>query len=90
VRYARLVDGLEHLDSQSTAFIPGDVPEAVSGSYRLYLSLANGSKPVVTGMFSPAGYPVMRDLLMAARGGADELRAHPLAMFTACGTSPLS
>ena len=90
VRYARLVDDLEHLDSQSTAFIPGDVPEAVSDSYRLYLSLSNGCKPVVTGAFWPEGYPVMRDLLMAARGGADELRAHPLAMFTVCATSPLA
>jgi trimethylamine--corrinoid protein Co-methyltransferase len=90
VRYARVVDALEHIDSQSTAFIPGDVPEAVSDSYRLYLSLCNGSKPVVTGTFSPSGYPVMRDLLVAARGGADELRAHPLAMFTVCATSPLA
>ncbi len=90
VRYVQLVDGLEHLDSQSTAFIPGDVPESVSDSYRLYLSLTHGSKPVVTGAFSPAGYPVMRDLLMAARGGADALRAHPLAMFTVCATTPLA
>jgi trimethylamine--corrinoid protein Co-methyltransferase len=90
VRYARLVNALEHIDSQSTAFIPGDVPGAVSDSYRLYLSLINGAKPVVTGTFSPAGYPVMRDLLIAARGGADELRAHPLAMFTVCATSPLA
>lgn len=90
VRYVRLVDGLEHLDSQSTAFIPGDVPETVSDSYRLYLSLCHGSKPVVTGTFSAAGYPVMRDMLAAARGGMDELRAHPLAMFTVCPTSPLA
>jgi trimethylamine--corrinoid protein Co-methyltransferase len=90
VRYARLVDALEHIDSQSTAFIPGDVPEAVSDSYRLYLSLTHGAKPVVTGTFSPEGYPVMRDLLTAARGGGDELRAHPLAMFTVCATSPLA
>ena len=90
IRYARVVDGLEHLDSQSTAFIPGDVHEAISDSWRLFLSLTHGSKPVVTGTFSPVGYPVMRDLLMAARGGADELRAHPLAMFTVCATTPLA
>jgi trimethylamine--corrinoid protein Co-methyltransferase len=90
VRYVRLVNDLKYIDSQSTAFIPGDVPEAVSDSYRLHLSLIHGTKPVVTGAFSPAGYPVMRDLLIAARGGADELRAHPLAMFTVCATSPLA
>jgi trimethylamine--corrinoid protein Co-methyltransferase len=90
VRYARVVDGLEHVDSQSTAFIPGDVHETVSDSWRLFLSLTYGSKPVVTGTFSPDGYPVMRDMLIAARGSADELRAHPLAMFTVCATSPLS
>jgi trimethylamine--corrinoid protein Co-methyltransferase len=90
VRYARLVNALEYLDSQSTAFVPGDVPETVSDSYRLYLSLTHGTKPVITGAFSPEGYPVMRELLIAARGGGDELRAHPLAMFTVCATSPLA
>ncbi|MDH5590335.1 MAG: trimethylamine methyltransferase family protein [Gemmatimonadota bacterium] len=90
VRYARLVDGLTQIDSQSTALIPGDVPEAVSDSYRLYLSLLHGSKPVVTGTFSPAGYPVMRELLVTARGGAEALRRRPLAMFTVCPTSPLA
>ena len=90
VRYARVADGLAHIESQSTALIPGDVPQAVSDSYRLYLSLRHGSKPVVTGTFSPAGYPVMRDLLRAARGGARALRERPLALFTVCPTSPLS
>jgi trimethylamine--corrinoid protein Co-methyltransferase len=39
VRYAKLVGGLPHIASQSTAFIPADVPERVSDSYRLYLGL---------------------------------------------------
>lgn len=90
VRYARVVDGLEHVDSQSTALIPSDVPAAVSDSYRLYLSLLLCAKPVVTGTFSPAGYPVMRDLLVTARGSAEALRADPLALFTVCPTSPLA
>ncbi|MCP4247611.1 MAG: hypothetical protein GY778_11230, partial [bacterium] len=33
VRYAKLVSRLEHLASQSTAFIPQDVPERISDSY---------------------------------------------------------
>ena len=39
IRYAKVVSRLNHIASQSTAFIPADVPEKISDSYRLYLSL---------------------------------------------------
>ena len=52
VSYAKLVAGLPHIASQSTAFIPADVPENVSDSYRLFLSLLYCEKPVVTGALS--------------------------------------
>jgi len=89
VRYVKVVSGLEHIASQSTAFIPADVPEEVSDSYRLYLSLLHGEKPVVTGTFTIEAFHVMKDLLVAARGSADALREKPLSVFSACPTAPL-
>jgi trimethylamine--corrinoid protein Co-methyltransferase len=89
VRYVQVADGLAHLAAQSTAFIPADVHERISDSYRLYLSLFFGRKPVVTGTFTRDGLPVMMDLLLAVRGTRERLRASPLAIFTCCPTSPL-
>jgi trimethylamine--corrinoid protein Co-methyltransferase len=89
VRYVKVVSGLEHIAAQSTALIPAEVPESVSDSYRLYLSLLLGEKPVVTGAFSAEGFEVMRDLLLAVRGTGDYLRSRPLALFSCCPTAPL-
>lgn len=89
VRYAKLVAGLPHLAAQSTAFVPSDVPAAISDSYRLFLALLYGEKPVVTGAFTAEAFAVMRDLLLVARGSEAALRARPLALFTCCPTSPL-
>ena len=89
VRYAKLVAGLPHLAAQSTAFIPADVPAAISDSYRLFLSLLFGEKPVVTGAFTAEAFAVMRDLLVVARASEAALRERPLALFTCCPTSPL-
>ncbi|HSD28280.1 MAG TPA: trimethylamine methyltransferase family protein, partial [Vicinamibacteria bacterium] len=89
VRYAKLVAGLPHVASQSTALIPADVPEGVQDSFRLFLSLLLGEKPVVTGAFSAAGFTVMRDLQLAVRGTSDALRAKPLCVFSCCPTAPL-
>jgi len=89
VRYAKLVPGLVHIAAQSTALIPSDVPEAIQDSYRLFLSLLLGEKPVVTGAFSAAGFEVMRDLQLAVRGTPEALRARPLCVFSCCPTAPL-
>jgi trimethylamine--corrinoid protein Co-methyltransferase len=89
VRYVKVVSGLRHIASQSTALIPAEVPEAVSDAYRLYLSLLLGEKPVVTGAFTAEGFHLMRDLLLAVRGNESELRAKPLALFSCCPTAPL-
>jgi len=90
VRYVQVAGALAHFASQSTAFIPADVPAAISDSYRLYLSLLHGEKPVVTGTFSVASLPVMRDLQLVIRGSARELEAKPLTIYTCCPTSPLA
>ncbi len=89
VEYASLAGRLPHFKSHSTAFIPADVDETISDSYRLFLSLLHCSKPVVTGAFSIPGFAVMLDLLLAVRGSAASLSEKPLALFTCCPTSPL-
>ena len=89
VQYCKLMCGLPHIASQSTAMIPADVPELVSDSYRLYLSLLLCEKPVVTGTFTIAAFELMKDLQLAIRGSKEELAAKPLTVFSACPTSPL-
>jgi trimethylamine--corrinoid protein Co-methyltransferase len=89
IRYAKLVGGLEHIASQSTAFIPADVHERISDSYRLYLSLLYCDKPVVTGAFTIDAFEVIKDLQLAVRSGAEQLMAKPLTVLSCCPTSPL-
>ncbi|MBZ5582853.1 MAG: trimethylamine methyltransferase family protein [Acidobacteriia bacterium] len=89
IRYVKLTAGLRHIASQSTAFIPADVHERISDSYRLYLSLLYGEKPVVTGAFTIEGFEVMKDLQLAVRGSEAELREKPLAVFSCCPTAPI-
>ena len=89
VRYVKVTSGLGHLASQSTALIPADVHDKVSDSYRLYLSLLYGEKPVVTGAFTVEGFEIMKDLQVAVRGNEQGLRAKPLTIFSACPTAPL-
>jgi trimethylamine--corrinoid protein Co-methyltransferase len=89
VHLAWITEACRHLAVQSTALVPADVPEVLSDSYRLYLALCNSKKPVVTGTFRADSFAVMRDLLAAVRGGADELGCSPLAVFDCCSTPPL-
>ena len=89
VRYVQVTSGLRHIASQSTAFIPADVDARISDSYRLYLSLLYGEKPVVTGAFSAEGFEIMKDLQLAVRGDEAALGAKPLAIFSCCPTAPL-
>ncbi len=89
VEYVKLVSGLDHLAAQSTALIPDDVPERISDSYRLYLSLLFGEKPVVTGCFTIESFAVMRDMQVTVRGSIEALAAKPLTIFSCCPTAPL-
>jgi trimethylamine--corrinoid protein Co-methyltransferase len=89
VRYSKVVAGLPHIAAQSTALIPADVAEGVADSWRLFLSLLLGEKPVVTGAFSARGFEVMLDLQLAVRGTAEALREQPLCLFSCCPTAPL-
>lgn len=89
IAYAKLMTKMGNIASQSTAFIPADVHDKISDSYRLYLSLMYGEKPVVTGAFTIEAFGIMKDLLLAARGGEAALKAKPLAVFSCCPTAPL-
>jgi trimethylamine--corrinoid protein Co-methyltransferase len=87
--FAVLTDRLDGCSMQSTALVPGDVPESIAGVYRLYISLIFSGKPVVTGTFTAEGLSLMLRMLEAAAGGREELRRYPLAIFDACPTAPL-
>ncbi|MBN2266335.1 MAG: trimethylamine methyltransferase family protein, partial [Candidatus Aminicenantes bacterium] len=85
----RLVETLEHLHFQSTALIASDVPSPIADGFRLYLGLILSEKPFVTGTFRIEGFGPMKDFLAAVRGGENELRDKPLAIFDACPSPPL-
>lgn len=89
VRYAKLMCSMNNIASQSTAFIPSDVHERISDSYRLYLSLMYCRKPVVTGAFTVESFEVMKDLQVAVRGSKKLLALKPLTIFSCCPSSPL-
>jgi len=89
INYAKVISQLGNIASQSTAFIPADVNEAISDSYRLFLSLLYCEKPVVTGAFTIEAFKIMKELQVAVRGNEKQLAAKPLTIFSCCPTSPL-
>ena len=88
VNYVKLVHQLPHIESQSTAMVSADVHDSISDSYRLFLSLLYSTKPVITGTFRAESFEVMKNMLLAVRGGSEELKNKPLAVFSCCPTSP--
>ena len=89
IRYVKVVSQLQHIASQSTALIPADVHEKISDSYRLFLSLLYGEKPVITGAFTIESFDVMKDFQLAVRGSNGALKDKPLTVFSCCPTAPL-
>ncbi len=89
VNFVKVTEQLDNIASTSTALISTDVPEEISDSYRLYLNLLYGSKPVVTGAFTIESFEVMKDFQLAVRGTSEALKEKPLAIFSCCPTSPL-
>jgi trimethylamine--corrinoid protein Co-methyltransferase len=89
VNFVKVAEQLGNIASTSTALISTDVPEGISDSYRLYLSLLYGSKPVVTGAFTIESFEVMKDFQLAVRGTSEALKEKPLTIFSCCPTSPL-
>jgi trimethylamine--corrinoid protein Co-methyltransferase len=89
VRYSKLMGSLDNIAAHSTAFIPADVPDPISDSYRLFLGLLFCEKPVVTGAFSGEAFEVIRDLQLIVRGSAEELKQKPLTILSCCPTPPI-
>ncbi|GAB4307861.1 MAG: hypothetical protein Kow0069_05720 [Promethearchaeota archaeon] len=87
--FNRVVEQLEHVALNSTAIVCSDLPEACADRYRLFLCLTLCSKPVVTGTFNAASFPVMLEMLHVVRGSPEALRDKPLAAFDACPSPPL-
>ncbi len=89
VRYVKVVSQLDNIASQSTAFIPADVCEKISDSYRLYLSFLYCEKPIVTGTFTMEAFNIMKEFQVIIRGSKEELKSKPLTIFSCCPTSPI-
>ncbi len=89
INYTKIIQQLEAIAAQSTAFIPSDVSEKISDSYRLFLSLLFCTKPVVTGAFTIESFEVMKNFQITVRGSEAALRDKPLTIFSCCPTSPL-
>lgn len=87
VEYVRLADGLEHIAYLATAFSTNqDIEPQVSDAWRLYMTLLNSKKPIVSGAFSQRGVPRLVDLQRLFRNDAEDLAARPLSMFTITAT----
>jgi len=89
INYAKVVSQLPAIAAQSTAFIPSDVPDKISDSYRLFLSLLFCTKPVVTGVFRIESFELMKNFLLTIRGSEENLKTKPITIFSCCPTSPL-
>jgi trimethylamine---corrinoid protein Co-methyltransferase len=89
VHLAWVTEACANIAGQSTGMVPSDVPAAVGDRFRLYVALLNSRKPVITGTFAKDAFAVMRDMLVAVRGGAAALREMPLAIFDCCPSPPL-
>jgi trimethylamine--corrinoid protein Co-methyltransferase len=89
VKFSSLIQRLENFDFQSTGLISSDVPEKIADCHRLFIGLQCCAKPIVTGLFVVEGFRPMYEMLKAVRGGSEELRKMPLAIFDACPSPPL-
>lgn len=90
IELVQLVDNLDNIKAQSTALVPSDVSESLSGLYRLYIILKHSVKPIITGAFRKEGVQNMKLLLDAVVGNSEELARHPRTIFDCCPTSPLT
>jgi trimethylamine--corrinoid protein Co-methyltransferase len=90
VQIVQVTEMLSQFAAQSTAVVCNDAPGEIGDLYRLWVVLRHSNKPVVTGSFSAEGLPGMIELLAADRGGREELRRQPRAIFDVCPSPPLN
>jgi trimethylamine--corrinoid protein Co-methyltransferase len=84
IEFTKVVEKLEHIDAQSTAMKPADVPEEISDLYRLFIALQYCTKPVITGTFGEYGFKFMKEMLIVIRDSKEQLKKYPLAIFDCC------
>ena len=87
VEYVRLADGMEHLGYLATAFSTNrDIEPQVSDAWRLYLSLTNSKRPLVSGAFSEHGVPRMARMMRLFRDSDADMAERPMSVFTITAT----
>ena len=87
VEYVRLADGLPNIPYLATAFSTNDDIEAqVSDAWRLYMTLTNSNKPVVSGAFTEHGVLRMVEMMQLFRRDRADLIARPMSIFTITAT----
>jgi trimethylamine---corrinoid protein Co-methyltransferase len=87
VEYVRVGDGLHNIPYLATAFSTNDDIEAqVSDAWRLYMTLTNSKKPVVSGAFTEHGVPRMVEMMQLFRADRADLIARPMSIFTITAT----
>ncbi len=87
VEYVRVGDGLANIPYLATAFSTNDDIEAnVSDAWRLYMTLTNSKKPVVSGAFTEHGVPRMVEMMQLFRRDRADLIARPMSIFTITAT----
>ena len=80
-------DGLANIPYLATAFSTNDDIEAgVSDAWRLYMTLTNSKKPVVSGAFTEHGVPRMVEMMQLFRADRADLIARPMSIFTITAT----
>jgi len=89
IAYTKIVSQLTSIAAQSTAFIPCDVPDKISDSFRLFLSLLYCEKAIVTGAFTIESFTIMKNFQIVIRDSETNLKDKPLTIFSCCPTSPL-
>jgi trimethylamine---corrinoid protein Co-methyltransferase len=87
VEYIRLGDGLANIPYLATAFSTNqDIEAQVSDAWRLYMSLTNSRKPIVSGAFTEHGVPRMVEMMQLFRRDREDLIARPMSIFTITAT----
>jgi trimethylamine--corrinoid protein Co-methyltransferase len=87
VEYVRLADGLANIPYLATAFSTNnDIEAPVSDAWRLYMTLTNSNKPVVSGAFTEHGVPRMVEMQQLFRHDRADLTARPMSIFTITAT----
>jgi len=83
VEYVRLADGLRHIAYLATAFSTNDdIEVGVADAWRLYLTLTNSKRPVVSGAFTEHGVERMVEMMQVFRRDRADLVARPMSIFT--------